>query len=128
MTTRACRALLAWFTHRATAIAIALLVPTAAALPDALAKKASAKIGFSVPDLAVDKLIDTVAAPADDVGIPTELIKVANAVWAGALVLILMFIVFGCVRLASGARGAGERLALVFGGTILLIAAVGVFQ
>ena len=110
---------------------LALCVTVGAAmllLPDALAQKASSKIGFTVPNLGVDQLIATVLAPADDVRIAADLQGVANAVWAGVLVCILMFIVIGCVRLASGARGAGEKLALVFGSTILLIAAVGVFQ
>jgi translation elongation factor EF-4 len=100
------------------------------AAPDALAKKMSAKIGFSVPDLGVDKLITTILTPAGDTDgkIGADLTSTANAFWAGVLVLLLMFVVVGCVRLASGSRGAGEKLALVFGGAILLIAAVGVFQ
>ena len=116
--------------HGSIGVALCLLVAAAAALPDALAKKASAKLGFTVPDLGVDKLIQTILVPVGDEGglISKELAGVANAVWAGVLVVVLMFIVFGCVRLASGARGAGEKLALVFGSTILLTAAVGVFH
>lgn len=120
-------------TERVHTTAVWLFVAGATALvaaPHALANKMSAKLGFTVPNLGVDKLITTILAPAGDTDgkIGESLTATANAFWAGVLVLLLMFIVVGCVRLASGSRGAGEKLALVFGGAILLIAAVGVFQ
>ncbi len=113
---------------------VTFAVLAVATWPAALASKASETIGMSVPDLGVDKLIGTLLTPvgsADDPGvisISKNLTSTANAIWVGGLICLLLFIVVGCIRLASGSRGAGEKLAAVFGSMILLIAAVGVFQ
>ena len=113
---------------------VTVVVIAVATWPAALAKKASTTIGMTVPDLGVDKLIGTLLTPVGDakdpgvISISSNLTSTANAIWVGALICLLLFIVVGCVRLASGSRGAGEKLAAVFGAMILLIAAVGVFQ
>lgn len=98
---------------------------SAVAVPDALAVKMSAAIGLAIPGMKVSSLIDAALKPAGGAG-GSDLKLAANAAWATALACMLLFSVFAILRLQAGARGAGERLAAVFGGAVLLIATTAV--